>query len=197
MQAKSARRTAKPAARAAVDGDPYAARAMDSLRRIVHSLRVATRASERSFGLSAAQHFVLRQLALEPGQSLIDLARRTRTTQSSVSEVVSRLVKRELVSRRTSDTDRRRTELSLTPAGDAVLRRSPETVQEATKSRSVIGSSSSGSSTVPSACQTVSRTVTPVPPPTSSCRRSPTACLRPHERGPLRRPGPTDALPPI
>jgi len=130
MQAKSARRTAKPAARAAVDGDPHAARAMDSLRRIVHSLRVATRASERSFGLSAAQHFVLRQLALEPGQSLIDLARRTRTTQSSVSEVVSRLVKRELVSRRTSDTDRRRTELSLTPAGDAVLRRSPETVQE-------------------------------------------------------------------
>ena len=130
MQAKSARRTAKPAARAAVDGDPYAARAMDSLRRIVHSLRVATRASERSFGLSAAQHFVLRQLALAPGQSLIDLARRTRTTQSSVSEVVSRLVKRELVSRRTSDTDRRRTELSLTPAGDAVLRRSPETVQE-------------------------------------------------------------------
>ena len=130
MQAKSARRTAKPAARAAVDGDPHAARAMDSLRRIVHSLRVATRASERSFGLSAAQHFVLRQLALAPGQSLIDLARRTRTTQSSVSEVVSRLVKRELVSRRTSDTDRRRTELSLTPAGDAVLRRSPETVQE-------------------------------------------------------------------
>jgi MarR family transcriptional regulator, organic hydroperoxide resistance regulator len=131
MRAKSARRTAKPAASsAAVDGDRYVARAMDSLRRIVHSLRVATRASERSFGLSAAQHFVLRQLALEPGQSLIDLAHRTRTTQSSVSEVVSRLVKRELVSRRTSDTDRRRTELSLTPAGDAVLRRSPETVQE-------------------------------------------------------------------
>jgi MarR family transcriptional regulator, organic hydroperoxide resistance regulator len=131
MRAKSARRTAKPAASsAAVDGDRYVARAMDSLRRIVHSLRVATRASERSFGLSAAQHFVLRQLALEPGQSLIDLAHRTRTTQSSVSEVVSRLVKRELVSRRTSDTDRRRTELSLTPAGDAVLKRSPETVQE-------------------------------------------------------------------
>ena len=41
---------------------------------------------------------------------------------------------------------------------------SPETVQEATKSRAVIGSSSSGSSTVPSACQTESRRLTPAPP---------------------------------
>src|SRR3954464_15035690 len=40
---------------------------------------------------------------------------------------------------------------------------SPETVHEATKSRSVIGSSSSGSSTVPSARQTSSRRVTAAP----------------------------------
>ena len=107
-----------------------ASRAMDSLRRVVHALRVATRASERAFGLSAAQLFVLRQLSLAPGQSLSDLALRARTTQSSISEVVSRLVQRGFVARAASRRDRRRAELRLTPAGQAVLAKAPETIQE-------------------------------------------------------------------
>ena len=63
MRARSSGKTETPTARLVVERDRDAARAMDSLRRIVHALRVATRASERSFGVSAAQHFVLRQLA--------------------------------------------------------------------------------------------------------------------------------------
>lgn len=106
------------------------ARAMDSLRRVVHALRVATRASERAYGLSAAQVFVLRQLATTSRQSLSDLAARTRTTQSSISEVVARLVVRGLVTREPSAEDRRRAELSLTAAGHAMLASAPETVQE-------------------------------------------------------------------
>ena len=107
-----------------------AARAMDSLRRIVHALRVATRASEREFALTAAQLFVLRQLSAAPGQSLSNLALRTRTTQSSISEVVARLVQRGVVSRESSKEDRRRAELSLTRAGEALLAKAPETIQE-------------------------------------------------------------------
>jgi DNA-binding MarR family transcriptional regulator len=111
-------------------GDHVALRAMDSLRRVVHALRVATRASERAFGLSAAQLFVLRQLARAPGQSLGDVALLTRTTQSSVSEVVARLVRRGLVARQPSARDRRRAELTITAAGHEVLASAPETVQE-------------------------------------------------------------------
>jgi DNA-binding MarR family transcriptional regulator len=107
-----------------------AARAMDSLRRVVHALRIATRASERAFGLSAAQLFVLRQLSVTSGQSLSDLAARTRTTQSSISEVVARLVRNGLLSRTPSSNDRRRAVLSLTAAGEALLANAPETVQE-------------------------------------------------------------------
>jgi DNA-binding MarR family transcriptional regulator len=107
-----------------------AARAMDSLRRVVHALRIATRASERAFGLSGAQLFVLRQLSMASGQSLSDLAARTRTTQSSVSEVVARLVRNRLVSRAPSSIDRRRAVLSLTAAGESVLVNAPETIQE-------------------------------------------------------------------
>ena len=107
-----------------------AARAMDSLRRLVHAVRIATRASEHAFGLSTAQLFVLRQLSATSGQSLSDLARRTRTTQSSISEVVARLVRNGLISRAPSSIDRRRAVLSLTAAGESILANAPETIQE-------------------------------------------------------------------
>jgi len=107
-----------------------AARAMDSLRRVVDAVRIATRASERAFGLSTAQLFVLRQLAATSGQSLSELATRTRTTQSSISELVARLVRNGLVIRSPGSQDRRRAELSLSAAGEAVLVNAPETVQE-------------------------------------------------------------------
>lgn len=103
---------------------------MDGLRRIVHALHAGTSASERALGLSGAQLFVLRQLYAESGQSLGDLARRTRTTQSSVSEVVARLVKRGLVAREPSTRDRRRAVLTLTPDGAALAAVAPVTIQD-------------------------------------------------------------------
>src|ERR687886_2542160 len=103
---------------------------MESLRRIVRAARMATTAAEREVGVSMAQLFVLRQLALEPGQSLKELAARARTTQSSASEVAARLVKRGFVARRAATSDRRRAELTITPRGRTLLARAPETIQE-------------------------------------------------------------------
>ena len=115
---------------AASHEDAAAARVMDSLRRIVRALRVATHTSERELGVSAAQLFVLRQLAIDPGQSLVALAARTRTSQSSVSEVVSRLVAHGLVERSVDTHDRRRVTLRITAEGRRTLKQAPETVQE-------------------------------------------------------------------
>src|SRR5688572_17899204 len=89
-------------ARTATMQSTDAGRVMDGIRRIVRELHATTSASERERKVSAAQLFVLRQVALAPGQSLGDLSVRTRTTQSSISEVVTRLVRRGLIERRTS-----------------------------------------------------------------------------------------------
>lgn len=107
-----------------------ATRAMEGIRRLVRAIRVSSTASERAVGLSAAQLFALRQIALRPNQSLNELAKRTLTTQSSVSEVVTRLVDQGLVERKTCTLDRRRAELALTEEGRKVLAHAPETVQE-------------------------------------------------------------------
>ena len=93
-----------------------AIRAMDNLRRVVRALSASAR-SVSARGVSGAQLFVLRQIAAAPSLSLRELADRTLTGQSTVSEVVTRLVERGLVERIASETDARRAELTLTARG--------------------------------------------------------------------------------
>jgi DNA-binding MarR family transcriptional regulator len=107
-----------------------AATAMDGVRRIVRGLRVMNACIEGEYRISAAQLFVLREIARQGGQSVADLARRTLTVQSSVSEVVARLITRGLVDRHTPEADRRRAEFTVTAAGMGLLETAPETVQE-------------------------------------------------------------------
>ena len=101
---------------------------MVALRRVVRLFRLADREAETSYGLSAAQLFVLHSLWQEPARSLADLAARTMTDQSSVSTVVAKLVDRKLVAR-TAGTDRRRAELRLTTRGEHIVRIAPRLPQ--------------------------------------------------------------------
>src|SRR2546423_1235142 len=61
---------------------------LDSIRQIVRSLRVASRAAEKDVGLSSAQLLVLQRLARAKSMSLNDLADETQTHQSSTSVIV-------------------------------------------------------------------------------------------------------------
>jgi DNA-binding MarR family transcriptional regulator len=103
---------------------------LDAIRRIVQALRESSRLAESRVGLSGAQLFVLRAAAEWPGLSLNDLAERTRTHQSSVSAVVTRLAREGLVLKRTAETDARRVEVRLSPSGRRRLDRAPQTAQE-------------------------------------------------------------------
>jgi len=110
--------------------DEAAARqVLDSLRRIVQALRESSRRAEQELGVSGAQVFVLDALALAPALSLNELAQRTRTHQSSVSTVVTRLVKRGLIRRARADEDGRRLTLALSPDGRRLVARAPDVAQ--------------------------------------------------------------------
>jgi MarR family transcriptional regulator, lower aerobic nicotinate degradation pathway regulator len=103
---------------------------MDSLRRLVHGLRVFDRAAERTAGLSGAQLFVLARLAAGGAASVNELAERTCTHQSSVSVVARKLVGRGLARSRRAERDGRKVELTITPAGRRALARAPAAAQE-------------------------------------------------------------------
>ncbi len=106
------------------------ARAINALRRMVRGLRAAAEAVERDLKISAAQLFVMSELATSPDQSVKDLAEVTMTTHSTVSEVVSGLLAKGLLTRSTDPTDGRRSVLRLTRQGGSLLRRSPRAIQQ-------------------------------------------------------------------
>jgi DNA-binding MarR family transcriptional regulator len=102
---------------------------VDGLRRIVRTLHHAHRKAEQRWDLSAAQLLVLQRLSEADTLSVNELADRTFTHQSTVSVVVTRLVKRRLVRRQRADDDLRRAELALTPQGRVLLHRAMTSAQ--------------------------------------------------------------------
>src|SRR5919199_6962687 len=110
-------------------GDPATARVMDALRRIVRALTASAR-RDAGAGVSGAQRFVLREIAAAPGLSVGELATRAFARQSTVSEVVTRLVERGLVARRAGAADARQTVLTLTARGRRVAGGAERTAQE-------------------------------------------------------------------
>lgn len=103
---------------------------MDALRRIVQALRVSSRNAEQELGLSGAQLLILQVLGKESPLSINELAERTRTHQSSVSIVVSKLEKSGHVERAPSKVDARRTDVSLATSGKRLLNAAPPLAQE-------------------------------------------------------------------
>jgi len=105
-------------------------RILDSIRRLVRLLRLSDRAAQTEVGLSGAQLFVLQELSRSPSLSLNELAERTRTDQSSVSVVVTRLVDSGLVTRDRDSRDARRLVLNLTKSGRTAVQKAPGVAQE-------------------------------------------------------------------
>lgn len=108
---------------------PELSRALNAVRRMVRGLRSAAEAIERELSVSAAQLFVLRELADFPDQSVKDLAAVTMTTHSTVSQVVSQLIAKSMVTRTPDPVDGRRAVLRLTRQGVNLVKRAPRVIQ--------------------------------------------------------------------
>lgn len=98
---------------------------MDAVRILFRAIRLHNVEVERLLGISLAQLYVLEQLGGRPNASVNDLAELTRTHQSSVSVVVRKLAERGFVDKRTSSSDARRAELTISAAGKQLLASAP------------------------------------------------------------------------
>jgi DNA-binding MarR family transcriptional regulator len=112
-----------------MDSDEPIASVFNSLRQLVNAMYSASRESQHSQGVTAAQLFILSHVRRSPNLSIGALAELTMTHQSTVSVVVRRLVRRKLLEKRRAADDARRVELTLTPAGRQVVEASPEAFQ--------------------------------------------------------------------
>ncbi|TWG79623.1 DNA-binding MarR family transcriptional regulator [Cupriavidus gilardii J11] len=75
--------------------------------------------------ITHAQATCLMMLANDRARTVTDLGREMNTDMGSVTRLVSRMEKRGLVKRERSEVDRRIVELSITPAGHAVMQQLP------------------------------------------------------------------------
>lgn len=101
-----------------------AAAVMRTLRSILRELRLSSRAAEERVGLSGAQLLVLQLLHECESLSIKDIADHTRTHQSSVSMVVSKLVAGRYATKEASRRDGRVQDISITRSGKSIVRRS-------------------------------------------------------------------------
>lgn len=118
------KKTSASKAHAAKGADPSHI-AEEALRRIVRGLRVASRQIETTAPVSAAQLFVLQQLAEAPMMSLREIADRTMTDRTSVAHLLERLEAQGYVARRRSEKDRRRYDIVIEPRGHELLAQAP------------------------------------------------------------------------
>jgi DNA-binding MarR family transcriptional regulator len=101
-----------------------------ALRRIMRAIDMHSRQLVQQLGVTGPQLVVLRELARNDAVPVGSLAKAVSLSHATVTGIVTRLEKRELVQRREDDEDRRRVLVGVTSAGEALLATAPSPIQE-------------------------------------------------------------------
>lgn len=95
------------------------------LKQMTRSIDMYSKKIERESGLTAPQLIVLKAIARYQYLSGGEIAREVNLSQATVSSILTRLEKKQLISRERSEFDKRKVVISLTQAGYDVLEQAP------------------------------------------------------------------------
>ena len=101
-----------------------------ALRRILRATELYGRELAQSAGLTAVQFRVLQVVAERGSCTSKDISRRMGVSQATVTALVDRLVRQDMVRRQRSETDRRQTDIVLTEKGRGTIARAPDALQQ-------------------------------------------------------------------
>lgn len=101
-----------------------------SLRRIIQSIDLHSRYLVKRVGLTGPQLVILQEVSKTGEVSTGEIARAISLSQATVTGILERLEKRNLVTRQRSDIDRRRVMVRTTPSGEELLNDAPPLMQE-------------------------------------------------------------------
>jgi DNA-binding MarR family transcriptional regulator len=110
---------------------------LDSLHQVLISLRRVIRATDlhskqlvKTTGLTAPQLLLLQAIRDNSDVTIGEVAKKISLSQATVTTILDRLEKRELVKRVRSTTDKRRVHVYLTDTADEILQDAPAPLQE-------------------------------------------------------------------
>lgn len=101
-----------------------------ALRRITRSIDLHSRQLASTYGLTGPQLVALRAIAKLGPLAPSGVAREISLSQATVTGIIDRLDSRQLVTRKRSTRDRRLVDVSITPAGQALIDAAPSPLQE-------------------------------------------------------------------
>lgn len=105
-------------------------RVIAALRRIIRAVDLHSRQLVDQFGLTGPQLLALREAARLGKSPISILARSVRVSHPTMTGILDRLEKQELVSRNRDNGDRRRISVSVTDRGLALLDKAPSPLQD-------------------------------------------------------------------
>jgi DNA-binding MarR family transcriptional regulator len=103
---------------------------MSALRRIIRAIDLHSRALVQRFGLTGPQLTVLKELLADAPRPVNELASAVNLSQATVTGILDRLEKKEMIKRVRSTVDRRKVLVSPTAAAAAALADAPPLLQE-------------------------------------------------------------------
>jgi DNA-binding MarR family transcriptional regulator len=101
-----------------------------SLRRIIRAIDMRSRRLMQQAGFTGPQLLVLQALGEYEEMTAGDLAREVNLSQGTITSILGRLEKRDLIQRIRSNTDRRKVYVKLTEEGKRQLASAPTLLQE-------------------------------------------------------------------
>lgn len=103
---------------------------LTSLRRIIRAVDLYSHRLMEGHGLTGPQLAALQELDRSGTLSARDLSRAVQVSQPTVTGILDRLERRQLIARTRSDADRRALEITLTDEGRRVLKDAPPLLQQ-------------------------------------------------------------------
>lgn len=101
-----------------------------ALRRIIRATDMYSRRLSKVAGLTAPQLLVMQAIAAREEMTMGEIADEVSLSQATITTILDRLEKRDLIQRLRGSTDKRRVYARLTEEGTALLERAPTPLQE-------------------------------------------------------------------
>ncbi|MFP5504721.1 MAG: MarR family winged helix-turn-helix transcriptional regulator [Gammaproteobacteria bacterium] len=123
--------TPSPVERAAHDREAQTRAVVQQLRIVYRAMQEHSRWVEKQCGVTAAQLWALWELAARPGLRVSELSQALSLHQSTTSNLLDKLEKKDLVARRRGGPDQRVVQIDLTATGADIVARAPRPAQGA------------------------------------------------------------------
>jgi DNA-binding MarR family transcriptional regulator len=100
------------------------------LRKITQAIDLHSKYLSKTYGMTGPQLVLLQELADCESQSISELSKSVALSQGTVTDIVVRLEKKGLLSRRRCESDKRRVLVSITDNGKALIEQAPSALQD-------------------------------------------------------------------